>query len=1055
MTIAGFPQSRSGSGVSLTQVVPTLDLGTLLTLLADEVERYQSLERPIFRRSGQKVVVDTCGVLKSLFASPAFISSFSLLKGGKGFVRDIWLPQDDVARVGGRLLGTTQEKMKEAVQRVVDALERALDQCLGNNAQALSPLTVQETRQRIARGFPGRLPEMPRYANLVPIAFRGSDRKAVDRSRDIARIFSAIESVEGGYGLEGFLKGVTNCLIQKEGYDETEVAAIANSLRLRAERNGDAINRFLHFLEDEALARVRLQVSMRLMQAIAANTKSEGFRAYVDRVVTCFDLFASPEGNTVLLDVSAHYGQRSNANLSDFLRSAGFYSFLPVWPEWSVQMFEARTNPTAGSPIIREVSYRFRINGKNPENGKSAFENRIELFKERLLEPDGTSDRSHARVIAGLVFLWLVVPEDFAHPQPFDGEKRISEIAERLNADPLQTVKWLIDELHRRSKVVSMVARELVQIISEKSHRVLQATEQTVDRFRVAVSRGVLDIEAFASYSDKSEVLRRSATGLDHVEWLKYLTIGRDTVPPSTLLSFEVRTDLNERSLASVGDPRKIAIAHDLERPVLPVRLVPLSTEQKPRRTDLLDPGSGVEILYCESHLKKKEKEEFKRYEEQFDHEQRRTAALVAFATLTYVALVLLLRKARMLQRNRTPDLSLLLMRLAHGGRSNGAESTHPATVLYAISRALETTLGRACNTKVQGYNIDEKEKQQQFRHYGTLSAVAGGQPLRFTMEGSLDRVAVVSYATRPCDHHPDSSEPPHYLWTFRTYLAERQGEAAYLRVARTRNRVIGSLEAFAEAQPVLTELAWLAKRGYSDVILLSHHFGTRHVGRAAERKSPHATLAFLDRAHERFPEMRFYTVRRDIFPATRLRTRAHSESAFEVATFDDHQKLYEQYVSQLNREVIPFYTLATLHVVPGGEEEEDNRPQSGFCTYFFDVDHRMKDMAWKEARRAELLGVGGDMGVRASIISVLRALHFLESERPIGKQGLFLPVLDPFDWMVPTHQVAAGELVVMEGAKRGKVVLNLSATLSHITEILELLFPNEADYDDGERRIS
>ena len=252
------------------------------------------------------------------------------------------------------------------------------------------------------------------------------------------------------------------------------------------------------------------------------------------------------------------------------------------------------------------------------------------------------------------------------------------------------------------------------------------------------------------------------------------------------------------------------------------------------------------------------------------------------------------------------------------------------------------------------------------------------------------------------------------------------------------RNRVIGTRDDLGDAQPVLTELSWLAAQGYEHGMLLSHHFGNPHLGRAAERKAPHASLEFLDDAHQRFPQMRFYTLRRDVFPAPRLRRRTSAESAFEVVTFADHQQLYERHARDLFRGVMPVYTFATLNVVG----REDNRPQSGFCTYFFDVDHRMNDLAWQEATKADMLGFGGDGGVRASLISVLRAIHFLESERQ--GSSVFLPVLDPFDWATPVHRAATGEVEIMRRRRKGEVLLSLPAVLSHITEVLKIRFPEE-----------
>jgi len=101
-----------------------------------------------------------------------------------------------------------------------------------------------------------------------------------------------------------------------------------------------------------------------------------------------------------------------------------------------------------------------------------------------------------------------------------------------------------------------------------------------------------------------------------------------------------------------------------------------------------------------------------------------------------------------------------------------------------------------------------------------------------------------------------------------------------------------------------------------------------------------------------------------------------------------------------------------------------------------------MNDLAWQEATKADMLGFGGDGGVRASLISVLRAIHFMESERQ--GSSVFLPVLDPFDWATPLQRAGAGDVEIMRRRRKGQVLLSLPAVLSHITEVLKIRFPEE-----------
>jgi hypothetical protein len=270
------------------------------------------------------------------------------------------------------------------------------------------------------------------------------------------------------------------------------------------------------------------------------------------------------------------------------------------------------------------------------------------------------------------------------------------------------------------------------------------------------------------------------------------------------------------------------------------------------------------------------------------------------------------------------------------------------------------------------------------------------------------------------------------YLFLSRTYVADKTDKGTVLRVQRMRSRLVESRKDFKNPQPILEEIARLRKEGFTHVMLLSHHFGNRHIGRAAERNAPHGTLEFLDEAVQRFPEMHLYTLRRDVFPATRLRKRQATESGFEVVNFKDHQEMYDSMSQDVLRSLMPVYTFATLAVV--GDESE--RPQSGFCTYFFDVDQRISNVEVRETVRQNILGVGQAGEIRRSLISVLRAVHFMESEKPAVKSVL-LPVLDPFDWANPTKTSATGEVEIMSRRGGRSVLLSLQAVLAHATKVL------------------
>lgn len=81
------------------------------------------------------------------------------------------------------------------------------------------------------------------------------------------------------------------------------------------------------------------------------------------------------------------------------------------------------------------------------------------------------------------------------------------------------------------------------------------------------------------------------------------------------------------------------------------------------------------------------------------------------------------------------------------------------------------------------------------------------------------------------------------------------------------------------------------------------------------------------------------------------------------------------------------------------------------------------------------MLGFESGKGPKDSITSVLRAVHFLESEKPANKAQL-LPVLDPFEWATPQSSAASGEIEIMSSRRQGSVYLSLSSVLAHATRV-------------------
>jgi hypothetical protein len=390
----------------------------------------------LFSLRGRRLIVNMRSVLVRLFRDSEFIKQFEPGEDS-GFIRGRGPPpRGSMARVGGRLLHGTQAATAKNLERLHRGISELLDDALhGVEPVSLSLGSLDEALEKMAESLQERKPFIPSTASLVPVVFAPDDRRADERHKDIGKVFTTIETVEGPDRLDLLCQGIANKL-RKDGLDDGEIEETLHAIRAQRNRPGSQLRDFLDFLDDEALARVRLQVTMGLMDALSAQSTKPSFKAYVRRVKDCFTKFAGVKGTALVLDPSLAYGQDNVSDLAEYLQKTQFYRCLPVWAEGSAQLFETRAEPAQGVATLREGSYRFRINGNNPQTGKSAFESRLDRLQERLFvdEEVGAFVR---RDIAELVFLYLVIPERTEQETGFDVVAQGARIAEWLKKEPV------------------------------------------------------------------------------------------------------------------------------------------------------------------------------------------------------------------------------------------------------------------------------------------------------------------------------------------------------------------------------------------------------------------------------------------------------------------------------------------------------------------------------------------------------------------------------------------------------------------------------------------
>jgi hypothetical protein len=1065
------PTPRGGASVHARDRIPSTDLSSLLEFLVEALPPQEPLvdarSRPAlsYDPASRRLTLNTYAVLRRFLLSKSMRRKFAH-SDHSGFLRDFGdMPKRLTIKMGGRLLdsdlsGVAQQvgALKRLVADELDRLDITFDRVLVSNPPAA--LASLAAKMRL-KGPPAR-----EQAALVPMEFASSARSSAAREKDLARVISAREEIQGEDWLTRLGVSTAQAMARRDDdFDEVRQEILLETLRQDFEKPASQISRFLNFLEDDALARVRLYVGFAIMEAVAdqesaAAGSNRDLPEYVGRVSTLFNLYGSPEAEQALhINLSRDFGFDADFSLAEELVKARFYSCLPVWTEGNIQLFESRRADagSGGVTVAREVSYRFRVNGRDPFTGKSAFDARLGRLRRTLLnDADSTAYNSfqRRRALAQVIFLWLVLNPDL-HADRMD--EHAPCLTERLTAEGKAGVAALLADLDRWSGRVKKLSTALVTLLRGKAPSILSQAQRATRDLYLVVQQSVINWEAIGMRGGKAgEPLVKPDTGRsEQVEWFKYMKVARrpDAVP-EPLFSVRIVTTLHERILATRGNDVAVsAMRREIPDTLLNVVWQPIEADAAspgaPALRISLDPtwrmGGGVDIQYDPLQLTPT-----RTVGKELDRHQYRTAGVAAFTVLVYVFLQVL---AERLVPDGDTRLPITMLRFQMHGRESSPTAGDMTlgnlavgdTAVYAAAQAVEAALMRDTPIRMQGMVCLPDDRARLYRETGTAYALFSAFPLVMSMptphadpsvRPALAKAALLVYSTRPCDEHPRYTHADGYIFRAKTYLADVVDElpSAYrLFFDRMQSHVVESRDEFASPTLIVEEVARLHALGYAHILLLSSHFGNRRLNKSAQRHSPHTRTSFLDEVATKFPTVMLYLLRRDVFPATRLHLRERGkESGFEALRLADHQEFAGDPADTLLKQLIPAYTFATLSIVG---TDEAGRPQSGFCTYFLDTDYQVRNVAWREQARASMLGVNG--AIRASLIAVLRGLHFLEAEQP-PEGTLCKAVLDPFAWVNPTTNAAAGEFQAVGGSRTsGSVLLSLPALLSHVSDAL------------------
>lgn len=1055
----------------------SVDLARLIEVLIPAISVEQSdpqhrdpKKRPFIYFDSQKKRLKLCtsGVLYRFFTSPAFKQAFGAANGDDsgGFVLDFEQPKFGYsAKLGGRLAEGNQTQLPKILDRLLEAIDS-----ISPNDETLSQLLLPDAEaqlEKLGRKLKLNLPDPVQTATVQSVIFQNQNHQSGKSSKAVAKVISALEQVDAKDYFEKMTKAIADHLEQQD-YDEDEIEEAQDNLRQERNRGDSQIGRFLSFLENEALSRVRLNISVGIMAEIAAIARQQPSKnnallvSYIETIVGISELEDSLD-----VDLSQYFGSNAQFSLNDYLNRSSFYNCLAVWSEAKTQIFEEKIILESGEAIQREISYRFKINGKNPETGKSAFESRLEKIKDYLntaLDPEYShtiSIYTVNRSLAELLFLDSILPwegkrEDdqlsIFDPQQWlkNFQARQAWLSQANGIEIKVKIQDLINDLLERKNVVSNIATALIQVLREKENRLLEQIKTRSSRQFICIDRDIVNWNRLEAEHTSGLLQGQGGGAAEQIEWLKHIEIS-DHPNPRSLFSVEVNTQLSGYNIVFQDTPPQTIQAQRVFSPqLLQILWVP---HEKCKLVDKEDQSycvyrpienalkardwaldAAIQLEYEAQTLQRSPKSK-----KDPNSGQYHAAAIAAFEVLVYVTLWRIIQRLKKLQSDKgepEPFTTLVLRLQAQG--ENIENATSGETYVYGAAQSIETVLNQDIPLRMQGFTLDNlKSATAKYVQEGSFRALLSAFPLRLTTPSlpHLPKLGMITYATRPCDEQPDREASANYnLLVTKSYLAtatQSPFSGYEIKAERTNLDILAIADQVGQQRLIKEEIRQLQQQGCEHIILISHSYGGRKLNRTSSRANYLIQTQFLEDIFQNFPELTLYPLVKDEFPTTRLYTTKVKEAGFEINRAEHHTNFLRSPERETVRDLIPVYTFATLNVVGN----DSQRPQSGFCSYFLISDRQISNPAWTERARQHLLNADGSSLIHPCLIYLLRGVHFLEAEK-LGK-NIILPVLNPYSWITPTTKEAAGEVQILDSRRRGTTFLSYPALLSHLSTVL------------------
>ena len=272
------PSQMIGANLDVRATTPTIHLSPIIKALTELIS---SNQHAYIHHSPQnnRLVIDTKVIIEK-FLSHNELKNFEV-------IADLGeLPKKNTsATLGGNLF---DEPL--VLSREVDKLSHQINTLLANTPnevfQQIALPDVNNYLNQLSLSMVGNDSLVPKPQSLLkiqPIAFTTYDNPKNTAVNNVASVFYAKETINAQDWLDTFKAGIESWMSQND-YEEEVIDDILNSIDYQKDNPDSQMANFINFLDDMALSRVRLQVVMDLMQALAKQSNSQLLKNYIDNL---------------------------------------------------------------------------------------------------------------------------------------------------------------------------------------------------------------------------------------------------------------------------------------------------------------------------------------------------------------------------------------------------------------------------------------------------------------------------------------------------------------------------------------------------------------------------------------------------------------------------------------------------------------------------------------------------------------------------------------------------------------------------------------------------